>query len=443
MVRARGLPGLILVAVTAAACGGTHVAARPPRTSVPRASVPPLSVSVGARNGIAVELTSEAPAGVPDDPTAAARVSTAEQDFALRLLTRRLAMTGSGNSTVSPFSLAVALAMLGRGAEGPTLAQITRTLGTQTMSSSARESGWGTLLVKLAAQARVDGITLRSADALWLQHGLVMNDSFMADMARYFRTGVWQVDFASDLAGATNAINNWVATNTDGKITKLFNPGDIDPTTLLVLANAVYFHATWQDQFDPNNSDPGTFDSPSGNTIVTFMQQLSEAASVTGGYDEVRLPYSGGDYQAVAIMPKGRTLQDFVVALTPAGLDQILAAPQERADIQVPKFSDEGYMNLNQTLSAMGMPLAFTAAADFSAMSPTGLQVQSVVQRYYLRVAEKGTEAAAVTGISAMPSSAIAGPAPPVVKFDHPFLFLIRNVTTGVILFASLINKPE
>lgn len=390
-----------------------------------------------------MELTADVPAVGQPDSAAAAHVSAAEQGFALRLLARRVNTTAPGNATVSPFSLAVALAMLSRGAHGPTLDQITRTLGTQTMSTAARESGWATLLATLAAQARADGITLQSADALWLQHGLVMNDSFMADMARYFRTGVWQVDFAHDLTGAINAINNWVTTNTDGKITRLFDPGDIDPTTLLVLANAVYFHATWQDQFDPIGSHPGTFGSPTGNTTVTFMQRLSQAASVTAGYDEVRLPYTGGDYQAVAIMPKGRPLQDFVRALTLSSLDQILAAPQERADIQFPKFSDDGYVNLNQALSAMGMPVAFTPAANFSAMSPTSLQVQSVVQRYHLHVAEKGTEAAAVTGISAMPSAAIAGPAPPVVKFDHPFVFLIRNVTTGAILFAGLINRPE
>lgn len=442
----RASAALLCLAALVTGCTGSGSALRSPPTTTAGAhgSSPPASVPVtaGDRSGAAVELTAQIPAAVPDDQAAAHTVSAGEQELALRLLTR-LSTQGSGNNvTVSPMSLAVALAMLADGARGRTLSQIDSVLGTAAIGTPARNNGWATLLSGLVDQARADGVSMQSADALWLQHGLDMNATFMADMARYFRTGVWQVDFAHDLAGATEAINKWVSTNTQGKITKLFNPGDIDPFTVLVLANAVYFHANWQHQFDPAASRRGVFSAPGGPSTVTFMDQVVPSASSTSGFDEVRLNYAGGDFQADVIMPRGKSLEDFVAGLTVGGLKTLLAAPQQRAEIQLPKFSDDGYLNLNQTLSAMGMPLAFSPLADFSAMSPTGLQVQSVVQRDYLKVAEKGTEAAAVTGISAIPSAAMAGPKPPVIKFDHPFVFLVRDTTSGAILFASLVNTP-
>lgn len=437
---------LATLALLATGCSGSGSTLRSSPTTAggPHSAAPttPVPVAAGARSGAAVELTAQVPPAVPDDRAAARKVAAGEEELALRLLTR-LSTQAPGNVTVSPMSLATALAMLADGARGQTLSQIDSVLGTATMGADVRNNGWATLLSGLVGQARADGVTIQSADALWLQHGLAMNAPFMADMARYFRTGVWQVDFAGDLAGATDAINQWVTTNTEGKITKLFNPGDIDRSTVLVLANAVYFHANWQEQFDPNASRPGVFSTPEGPSTVTFMDQVVPGASVTSGYDEARLNYAGGDFQADVIMPTGESLNHFVGGLTASGLDAVLAAPQQRAEIQLPKFSDDGYLYLNHTLSAMGMPLAFSPLADFSAMSPAGLQVQSVVQRDYLNVAEKGTEAAAVTGISAMPSAAIAGPEPPVVKFDRPFLFLVRDTISGAILFASLVNAPQ
>ena len=103
----------------------------------------------------------------------------------------------------------------------------------------------------------------------------------------------------------------------------------------------------------------------------------------------------------------------------------------------MPKFTTQTYTNLNQTLSAMGMPGAFTTGADFSAMSSTPMQVQSVVQRDYLRVDERGTKAAAVTGVGVEPTSLVQP-----LELNRPFLFLVRDTKTGAILFAAQIQNP-
>jgi serine protease inhibitor len=228
-----------------------------------------------------------------------------------------------------------------------------------------------------------------------------------------------EVDFALRLLRQldTNDAGN-VTTQTAHKITKLVNPADVDPTTQLVLANAVHFLAGWQSPFDPVNSQPGLFYGPGGPATATYMEQSLPGATITSSYREVRLPYAGGRFQAVAIMPEGQNLNTFV---------------------RFPRFTTTTHVNLNNTLSALGMPLAFGLQADFSAMSPIALHVQSVVQRDYLSVGEKGTEAAAATGISVLPTAAhvFTGPA---ITLDHPFLFLIRDTNRGTILFSSLIK---
>jgi serpin B len=414
-------------------------------TSAGRAEPPSSPTSIAARSGPASELVAKvASSGAGPSPDTSARntVSTAEQAFGVRLLQRLSGVDAGSNLTVSPLSLAIALAMLENGAQGKTLGQIASTIGTSSLSPSVQDEGLAALVSVLGQQSHQDGIALDSANSLWLQKGLAVDPQFLAATARYFATGIWQVDFAGDLTGAAQAINQWVSGHTDGKIRQLFGPGDLDQTTRLVLANAVYFQATWGNQFDPDSSFPGAFDVSRGQTTqVTFMQESVPNALVTSGYDAVALPYRGGQYQAAVIMPLDQTLPAFISGLTPAEFDRIGAATGRPATVQLPRFTTQTYQNLDQTLQAMGMPIAFTDAADFSTLSTEGLKVQSVVQRDFLSVGEKGTEAAAASGISMMPT-AIAAPVRPTITFDHPFLFVIRDTTTGALLFASLIYDP-
>jgi serpin B len=348
----------------------------------------------------------------------------------------------AANVTVSPLSLAVALAMLESGARGRTLTEIAGALGTSSLSPIDQDQGWATVMDTLTRESQADGISLESANSLWLQRRLRMQPTFMSNLARYFSTGVWQVDFAQNLAAAESAINRWVATHTSGRITHLFGPGDLDPTTLLVLANAVYFHASWQSPFDPALSAGGPFYPPSAPTAqVIFMQGQVAKAAVTSRYQVVQLPYAGGHYQAVVVMPTNQSLPAFVKDLNAGQLDQIISTADRPAEVRLPRFTTQSYLNLNQTLAAMGMPTAFSNGADFSGMSTTPLQVDSVVQRDYLKVAEKGTEAAAATGIVMGTSAGLL--VNPIITFDHPFLFLVRDVSTGVLLFASLIQNPS
>jgi serpin B len=431
MMRIKIFVAVLAAAVLTAGCAESS------RTSAPH----PTPLPVSSRIGSAVEIVARGSSSIPHESNAAARVAHSEEDFTLRLL-RPLDTSGTRNVTISPWSLAVALAMLENGAHGTTLDQIAHTLGTPALSPGYQDVGWASLLTTLTQHSKAGNpTTLQSADALWLQAGLPMNEAFMRSMAASFQTGVWQVDFAHHLSSALDAVNKWVAAQTGNKITKLFDPNDVDRTTQLVLANAVHFHANWENPFDPANSRPDTFYGPGGPTTATYMEQSLPGATITSTYREVRLPYAGGGFQAVAIMPVGQDLNSFVRSLDPARLDSILSATQQSAAVRFPRFTTTTYVNLNRTLAAMGMSLAFERQADFSAMSPVPMQVQSVVQRDYLSVGEKGTEAAAATGISMM-ATAARGATEPTITLNHPFLFLIRDISSGTVLFSSLIQSP-
>ena len=425
-----GLAGLV-------AAGGVADALWPRGSAGRNEHAPPLAggLHVNDRSGAAVQLVADTHP-LSTSASDAIPIARAEQLFALDLL--RAMPADTSNLVLSPSSLATALAMLQIGARGSTASEIAGVLHTAGLSARQQAAGWAALT---ELQADDSGSVLESANSVWQQRGLTLRAAYMSALAQYFRTGVWQVDFAHDLAGATSAINGWVTSHTHGKITKLFDGGDIDQSTVLVLANAEYFKAAWQYKFDPNLTHDAAFHRADGSQVsVPFMNYKGQLASTTTSqYQAAQLPYSGGRFAAQVIMPTHGTLPDLLRSLTPDDFATIANAPViGDRQLLLPKFTAQTYTHLNSALQQMGMHTAFSVAADFSPMSPTPLMVQTVAQRDYLKVDEDGTEAAAVTGIGMQPTAMVPTP-----TFDHPFLFLVRDTSTGAILFAGQIQDPS
>lgn len=383
-----------------------------------------------ASTGPATQLVAHVqPSG--GDARDATTVARAEQQLAISLLRQQPA----GNAATSPFSLAVALAMLENGASGRTRSEIAQVLGTSTLGPAAQDAGWAHLVADLSGAAGRNKIDLHSANALWTQKGLKLKPAFMTSLARYFSSGVWQVDFAKHPDAANNAINKWVKQQTNGKITKLFNHGDINPNTLLVLANAIYFKAAWQDQFEKSATTNAPFN---GTGSIPFMNGGKADGNSTSTYDAAQLAYKGGRFAAVAIMPKTQSLRDFIGGLDADRLSAITGGLSQPYLVSMPRFTIRTTLDLGKMLPAMGMPTAFGSGADFSAMGTSGAWIQAAVQKDYLNVDENGSEAAAVTGIAVGSSAEVATK----MTFDHPFLFLIRDTVTGTILFAAQVQNP-
>jgi serpin B len=408
---------------------------------------PNTTLHVAAKFGPATQLVSDGESSGPA-PTGALStgVARSEEQFSLSLL-KEISASSSGysNIVVSPLSLETALAMLDLGARGATATQIAHILGTSALTPEQQAAGWSALSAELAAASASGAIAFQSANSLWLQKGLAMDPSFMSDLSRYFATGVWQVDFASDPEGAVSALNAWVAQKTHGHITSLFAPGAITNDTVLILANAVYFKAAWQQPFSGASTN-GSFHLPDGSTTsVPFMHTAANnpiqvPVSTASGMDAVQLPYKGGQMAAMVIMPTSGSLSDLTGSLTSAGLDRIVADMKPTAlDLTMPTLSLSDTHELIPTLENLGMQDAFNSNADLSGMGPTSLGVTDVVQKTTLDVTPWGTEATAATGIAVGTSASLASVT---LTIDHPFLFLIRDTVTGTILFEAQLESP-
>ena len=367
--------------------------------------------------------------------------ATAEQAFALDVVRRVGA--AEGNVVVSPASLTTALAMLEIGAGGQTQAQIVAALHGAGLGPDSLAAGWGGSVRQLQQQAHVDHQTLDEADEVWAQRGLAIEQAYLQSLAADFATGMAEVDFAGDPVGAAGAIDGWVSDHTAGLIKHLFDPSELAQTEV-VLADAVYLKAKWQTPFVAGATGLAPWHSQAGQSRpVTTMAQPDSTypVSMTPALDAVELPYQGGHLAALVLMPPVGQLASFEQSLTPQSLHAVVAGLQDTSvDLTIPKLKLTSTINLNETMKQLGIVDAFGATADLHRISAGPLVVSEVKQVAALTVDEKGTVAAAATGV-AMASSAAVRPQS-VVHLDHPFLMLIRDTTTGAILFSAQVEDP-
>jgi serpin B len=353
-----------------------------------------------------------------------------------------------GNLFFSPESISTAFAMTYAGARGPTATEM-RSVFHYTLPPDRLHPAMGTLLN--AMNAPNPNYELRVADALWAQQDLSFLSSFSQLMQTDYGAAFHRVDFRTSPATVRGAINQWVEQQTSNKIQNLIGPGVLTPLTRLVLTNAIYFKGSWQDPFPATATEDEDFHLTATQTAKTPMMHR------TGGYlyydggtfQELQLPYAGDNLAMVVLLPKQTTglaalEQQFTAAAAYDWLENL--QPAHKVILTLPRFKMTQQFELSNTLSAMGMSQAFSAAADFSGMTgKTNLSISAAIHKAFIDVNEKGTEAAAATS-TVMTATAMRMPTPeppPVVfRADHPFLFLIRDTQTGAILFMGRVADP-
>jgi serpin B len=261
-------------------------------------------------------------------------------------------------------------------------------------------------------------------------------------LASDFGAGVQEQDLSGQPDKAAAAINSWVSGRTAGHINRLVTPDEVAGSAA-VLVDAVYLNALWATPFNSSDTAPGPFHVSSGRTLNVPMMwaEMMLAASAGSSLDAVELPYRGGHLSALVLMPPLGQLASFESKLTVGGLDKIVSGLKAQSvDLNLPKFSLTSGLQLNKVLAAMGMGQAFGASANFSNVSPRGLQVSFVVHSAQIKVAENGTEASAAS------ASGLAGAVAPVksisIVVNHPFLFVVRDNATGCILFEAQVTDP-
>lgn len=433
---------IVLVVATILAAGCTSPAQNPAVNPAP-------AVSFGEPSAIA-PVTATNPSG---SISAAQAVSAGNNRFAFDLY-GELASTPAGagqNIFYSPVSISSALAITGEGAKGTTADEINSVFHFPTNDTVRRE---GFLEINERINAADAGYTLRTANALWAEKNYSFLPAFTGIAGTYYSANVTNLDFIHAPEESRVTINTWVEEKTEKKIRDLLPAGSIDSLTRLVITNAVYFKGTWVRQFDAARTQDADFLTDAGKTVnVKMMQDTGSEAEYryaeTGSVQYIELPYthdSGKALSMAVILPKDNAIQTAEAVLDESNLSALKdTAHVQRVMVYLPKFRMETEYRLPETLSAMGMPTAFTfGAADFSGMDgTTNLYISDVIHKAFIDVNEEGTEAAAATAVVMQGGAAAPGEGPPVFRADHPFVFLIRDDGTGTILFIGRVADPS
>ena len=355
----------------------------------------------------------------------------------------------SGNLLFSPFSISMALAMTYAGARTQTEAQMADVLH-YALPQDRLHPAFNALDLALSSRGKgakgkdSEGFKLNIVNAIWGQKGYQFLPAYLDTLAQNYDAGLRILDFQKFPEPSRVTINDWVAEQTANRIKDLIPAGSINDMTRLVLTNAIYFNAAWLKQFNKDTTLNGTFNLDSGTTVtVPMMRQSTQFNYVEGqGYQAVELPYDGNELSMVIFLPASGNFDKFEGGLTAANAGNIIRSLDSRqVNLTMPRFTFESSLGLKSTLSAMGMPVAFTDAADFSGMSAgKDLLIQDVVHKAFIAVDENGTEAAAATavivGTTAMPANPVD------VTIDRPFIFLIRDIPTGTVLFLGRVMNP-
>ncbi|HWC08452.1 MAG TPA: serpin family protein [Solirubrobacterales bacterium] len=347
-----------------------------------------------------------------------------------------------GNGVLSPYSVSSALAMAGTGATGPTAAQIAEALR---LSGPAAFGAVGRLQRTIAREQAIAGEgrpsapTLESANGLFLQQGFPLKPAFLDGLQKHFGATPEVVDFAGNLPASLGVINSWVSQHTHGIIPELF--AELPEDTRLVLANAVFLKADWLHRFSAGNTGPAPFYSSSGSEPVEFMRQTAPLSYGAGpDYRAVDLPYRASTLSLLIVLPVKKKVGALQHDLSAGGLDRITSDLARRTvRLSLPRFHVNTRTELSQALTSLGMKAVFGESAEFSGMtSGEELKIDTVQHVADIRVDEAGTVAAAATGVVMTPKS--ASPVPrDVVEFkaNRPFLFFVRDKSTGAVLFAG------
>ncbi len=326
------------------------------------------------------------------------------------------------NIVVSPYSAGVALSMVAEGAEGQTRVEFDNALNGCLFGAEDLGSN--------------DTVIVKSANSVWVTDNFSLRNRYVSLLEKDFDAFITTLNFADP--ATVKAINNWCSENTNGKIAEIIDR--ISPSTVMMLINALYFNAPWEEAFLDRNTTDGVFHGYSGDVQVPMMAKTARFNYAEyQGCQLVELPYQGERYAMYVALPAAGMGVDKMISYINESLYTQAMATMSPAKVRLtmPKVKLETSMVLNKTLQEMGIRTAFTSAADFKGIAEMGpLVLDQVKQKCYIEVSEKGTEAAAVTSVgvrltSARPENVVT------MNVDRPYLFFISDRTNGNILFAG------
>ena len=394
---------------------------------------------------------SDNPAGSPGSPPydtdrelspAEKRLIESDNSFGLTLFKQIVDGERDRNVFISPLSVSMALGMTYNGADGATQEEMEAVLGLAGLSRQEINASYESLIALLSALD--PKVRFLLANSIWYRQGFPVEADFIDLNQTYFGATVRGLDF--DDPQTVDTINAWVDENTQGKIEEIVE-APISPATMMFLINAIYSHGTWTYRFDESDTRDAQFNLPDGSqTACKMMRQSGDFQYFSGAdFQAVDLPYGDGDYSMAIILPHpGRDIDAIIGELDAETWEDWMGrfAPFELDPLELPRFTLEYEIGLNDVLKALGMESAFSPSqANFTGMyDETGmpnLYISKVKHKTFVKVNEEGTEAAAVTSVEMALESM-----PPSMRVDRPFIFAIRENRTGTILFVGKIVEP-
>lgn len=345
-------------------------------------------------------------------------------------------LPADGNLIYSPASIQTALAMAMSGADGETRSAIENSLHLGFEDSEQSVGAW---LQALNAPAETH--TLRVSNRIWPAQDLGLKSEYLSMSASVYGVAPQAVDY-TQTEQARGTINGWVSEQTQARIPELIPQGAITGQTRLILTNAVYFLADWERKFDANDTAERMFHTdPNEGVLVPFMNAngLQKVGTIEGAQTLV-MPYSGGKQEMVLLLPNpDKSVRDF------GPTDLVKAASSvspQMTQLALPKVEMNWNSSLSSTLVALGMGPAFSDGADFSKISDEELLISEVIHQAFVKMDEDGTEAAAATAVMMRATSM---PPPPQVQMivDRPYLFAIRDIESGALLFVGRVQSPR
>lgn len=351
------------------------------------------------------------------------------------------------NLFYSPLSVSMAMAMTYGGARTNTESQMADALYF-TLPQDRLHPAFDWLDLELAGRGAgaqgADGkaFRLNITNATFGQIDYEFLPAYLDLLAQNYGAGMSLLDFMADPDGSRRQINEWVSARTEGKIDELLPMGSIQDMTKLVLVNAVYFNAAWKSPFNPESTSDRVFHAPGGDITVPTMNGGHESMPYTegSGYQAVSLPYEGDEIDMVIILPEPGMFAEVEASLDVTRLDDIFASlgPSAYGLVSLPRFEFGYKASMVEPLQSLGLIDAFDENADFSGMDGTRrLQITGIQHQAYVKVNEAGTEAAAATGVVAGTTSI-----PQELAIDRPFMFAIRDIATGSVLFFGRVLDP-
>jgi len=378
--------------------------------------------------------------------TGTASVVDANNQFAFELYSefKDDAEHKDSNIFFSPYSISVALAMTYEGARGQTAEE---------MQSVFHFPENDILRPNFAAiynniNKRNKNHELRTGNALWVQQDYPFIEDYLTTVETYYGGKAANLDFIRETEKSRQTINSFIEEQTNNKIKDLIPPRGIDSLTRLVLTNAIYFKGTWKWEFDKSDTREQDFKITLNNVVKTPMMYMKpEKAEFNyadaGELQILELHYKGEEISMLILLPT-ENLDNIEPSLTAEKLKEWKAQMREtRLDaIYLPKFEFDTKYSMKETLSSLGMPTAFSEEnADFSGMTTAEkLFITAVIHQAYVKVDEKGTEAAAATAVVVGATSATLRN---IFRADHPFIFIIQQRETGNILFIGRVMDPR